>query len=67
MAMPGLSPASADLGLGGQLSQQVAGETEEERKKRMAEIQRQQQLGPAGSPSVTALFGVGAGVRGAGI
>jgi hypothetical protein len=69
MAMPGmsagLSPASADLGLGGALSQQVQNETEEERKKRMAQIQQQQALGPAGSLSVTSLFGPG-GTPGAG-
>lgn len=61
-----LSPASADLGLGGQLSQQVAGETDEQRKKRLAQIQQQQELGPAGSMSVTSLFGMSAGARGAG-
>lgn len=49
--------AVADLGLGGQLSQQVAGETDEERKKRLAQIQQQQSLGPAGSLAVTSLFG----------
>jgi len=66
--MPSNSPISAvaDLGLGDQLSQQVAGETEEQRKKRMAAIQQQQSLGPAGSMSVTSLFGMGAGARGAG-
>lgn len=57
--MPGLSPASADLGLGAGLSEQVAGETEEARKKRMAEMQQQQMLGPAGSLAVTSLFGRG--------
>jgi hypothetical protein len=68
MPMPSnnLSSASADLGLGDQLSQQVAGETEEQRKKRLAQIQQQQQLGPAGSMAVTSLFGVSAGARGAG-
>lgn len=63
MAMPGLSPASADLGLGGQLSQQVAGETEEQRKKRLAELQQRQQLGPEGSLAVTSLFGMNGGSR----
>lgn len=61
MAMPGLSPAASDLGLGDMLSQQVAGETEEERKKRMAQIQQQQQLGPSGSLAVTSLFGMNGG------
>ena len=56
---PGLSPAGADLGLGDMLGQQVAGETEEQRKKRMAEIAQRQQLGPAGSLAVTSLFGPG--------
>jgi hypothetical protein len=53
----GLSPASADLGLGDMLSQQVSGETEEQRKKRMQQMQLQQQVGPAGSLAVTSLFG----------
>lgn len=66
MPMPGLSPAGADLGLGDMLSQQVAGETEEERKKRMALLQQNRMLGPSGSPSVAALFGVGAGRGSAG-
>jgi len=55
--VPGLSPAGADLGLGDMLGQQVAGETEEMRKKRMAELQQKQMLGPAGSMAVTSLFG----------
>jgi hypothetical protein len=70
MALPtnsaGLSPAGESLGLGDMLSQQVSGETEEQRKKRMAQLQQQQQLGPAGSMAVTSLFGVSAGARGAG-
>lgn len=67
MAMsPSLSPAGADLGLGDALSQQVAGETDEQRKKRMAQMQQQQQLGPSGSLAVTSLFGMSAGARGAG-
>lgn len=45
------------LGLGDQLAQQVAGETEEMRKKRMAELQQKQMLGPTGSMAVTSLFG----------
>jgi len=56
MAMPGLSAASSDLGLGGQLSSQVAGETEEQRKKRMQTIAQQQALGPTGSMAVTSLL-----------
>lgn len=60
-SMPGLSPAGADLGLGDMLSQQVAGETEEQRKKRMLEQQQRQQLGPSGSLAVTSLFGMNGG------
>lgn len=62
----GLSPASADLGLGDMLSQQVASETEEQRRKRMLEAQQRQQLGPTGSLSVTSLFGMQGGKPGAG-
>jgi hypothetical protein len=62
--MPGLSAAS-DLGLGSMLSEEVAGETDEARKKRMAELQQKQMLGPAGSMAVTSLFGMqgGAGAK----
>jgi hypothetical protein len=55
--LPALSPAVDALGLGDLLHQQVADETEEERKRRMAELQQRQQLGPAGSLAVTSLFG----------
>ncbi len=57
MPLPPNSAAANDLGLGDQLAQQVAGETEEMRKKRMAELQQKQMLGPAGSLAVTSLFG----------
>lgn len=63
---PGLSPAATDLGLGDMLSQQVAGETEEQRKKRMLELKQKQQLGPAGSLAVTSPFGMQGGLPGAG-
>lgn len=66
MAMPGISAAGSDLGLGDALSQQVAGETEEQRKKRMGQIAQIQQLGPAGSLAVTSLFGMSGGPKGAG-
>lgn len=49
------SAASTDLGLGGQLTQQVANETEEERKKRLAGMSSAAGM----SPSVNALFGLG--------
>lgn len=64
----GLAPigaAAGDLGLGGTLQQQVANETEEQRKKRMQQIQQQQAVGPTGSMAVTSLFGP-TGVPGAG-
>lgn len=56
-AQPSLSPAASDLGLGGQLGSQVQGETEEQRKKRMAQLQQAQMLGPSGSMAVTSLLG----------
>lgn len=49
--------AAADLGLGGMLGQQVQDETEEQRKKRMLEMQQRNALGPDGSLAVTSLFG----------
>jgi hypothetical protein len=62
---PGLSPAADALGLGDLLGQQVAGETEEQRKKRMLEMQQRQQLGPTGSLAVTSLFGMNGRMPGA--
>lgn len=59
--MPGLSPAGAALGLGDMLSQQVSGETDDQRKKRMAELQQKQQLGGSASMAVTSLFGMNGG------
>lgn len=53
----GLSPVAADLGLGGALNEQVAGETEEMRKKRMQQQQDRRMMGSAGSPATLALFG----------
>lgn len=49
--------AVTDLGLGGQLSQQVADETDEQRKKRLAQMQQSALLGPSGSMAVTSLLG----------
>jgi hypothetical protein len=54
-----LSQASADLGLGDMLQQQVQNETEEERKKRMAQAAQRHSLGTSGSLAVTSLFGTG--------
>lgn len=55
MSVPGA--AASDLGLGGALGQQVADETDEQRKKRLAMMQQQQALGPAGSLAVNSIFG----------
>jgi hypothetical protein len=68
MASSALAPsgsAASDLGLGSGLQQQVADETEEQRKKRLQQIQQQQAMGPAGSLAVTSLFGT-RGMPGAG-
>jgi len=53
-----MSAAAGDLGLGGMLRDQVANETEEERKKRMGQLQQSQSMGPEGSMAVNALFGM---------
>jgi hypothetical protein len=42
---PGVSPAVQSLGLGGMLGQQVKDETDEERKKRMKQMQEQSLMG----------------------
>jgi hypothetical protein len=47
--------------LGDALGQQVATETDDERRKKMALMQRQQLLGPAGSLAVTSLLGAAGG------
>lgn len=49
--------AANDLGLGSMLQDQVAGETEEQRKKRMQQMQEGKMMGPGGSPATLALFG----------
>lgn len=49
------------LGLGDMLSQQVRDETDEQRKKRMAEMQQRSLMGSAGSLATSMLFGRGAG------
>lgn len=66
MQASSLSPASIALGLGDMLGAQVADESEEIRKKRMAEQQQQKMAGPAGSMAVTSLFGMNGGMPGAG-
>jgi len=65
MALPGLSPAASDLGLGlggNNLAQEVKDESEEERKRRIAQ-QRMSQL----SPGAASLYGPSMGVTGGGI
>jgi anthranilate phosphoribosyltransferase len=60
MPLPSMnSPAVNDLGLGDMLSSQVKDETEEERKKRMREMQERQLMGPGGSLATMSLFGTG--------
>jgi hypothetical protein len=65
MPLPANSAAVDALGLGGDLGQQVKDETEEERKKRMMQVQQMQSLGPSGSLAVSSIFGPmgGAGAR----
>lgn len=53
----GMSPAVADLGLGGMLGEQVSDETEEQRKKRMQQIQLNQVMGPEQSLAARTIFG----------
>jgi hypothetical protein len=43
------------------LAAQAAGETEEQRRKRMAQMQTSQMLGPMGSLAATSLFGMTSG------
>lgn len=66
--MPSPNPGFAveALGLGDMLAGQVAGETDEQRKKRMLEIQQRQAMGPAQSLAVTSLFGATGGPKSAG-
>ena len=59
MALP--NNAANDLGLGDMLAGQTQGETDEQRKKRLAQMQQAQLLGPAGSMAVTSLLGSGGG------
>lgn len=62
----GLSPAGASLGLnlpglGSALGEQVAGETDEERKRRLAELQQSRLLGTSGSAGSAAGTALGLG------
>lgn len=61
MPLPGLTGSAADdLGLGGMLQGQVAGETDEERKRRIAQANQQRLAGMGGTPATQMLFGGGA-------
>lgn len=55
--MPSMTDFGAvmDLGLGDMLQNQAAGETEEQRRKRMQEMEQRRLMGS--SPATTALFG----------
>lgn len=55
--IPQLSAAVADLGLGDMLGEQVSDETEEMRKKRMAQLQMNQVAGPQASLAARTIFG----------
>jgi hypothetical protein len=57
MPMINLGGAAADLGLGDMLAGQVSQETEEQRKKRMAQIDMNRMMGPEQSLAVRTLFG----------
>lgn len=54
----GLGGAVTDLGLGDMLGQQVAGETDEQKKKRLLDMQNRMMQSPA---AVSLLGGYGAG------
>ena len=66
--MPIGGAASTDLGLGDMLGQQVKDETDEERKKRMQQMQQRSLMGPAASmlyPNGFGGTGMGVGLGGA--
>lgn len=57
MPIPALSPAASDLGLGSLLQDQISDETDEQRKKRMEQIQLNQAIGPGQSLAARTIFG----------
>lgn len=61
-----LATTDLGMGMGDALREQVSSETEEQRKKRLLQIQERAQLGPGGSLAVTSLFGSRGGFPGAG-
>jgi hypothetical protein len=54
--------ATSDLGLGGTLADQVAGETEEQRKKRMAALAASKQAGMGTGSASAMLLGTSGGL-----
>ncbi len=58
--------ATTDLGLGGALRDQVAGETDETRKKRLLQMQQQRLAGMGATPATQMLFGATGGMSSAG-
>lgn len=62
----GFGTASTDLGLGGSLSQQVSGETDEQRRRRLAQLQQMKTVGLPGASATQMLFGNGLSGTGAG-
>jgi hypothetical protein len=69
VGLPGMSTGVAvnDLGLGGMLREQVSSETEEQRKKRVKEMQDRSLMGSAGGSLATGmLFGGSGGMGGLG-
>jgi len=65
MPMLNYGGAATDLGLGDMLAGQVQNETEEQRKKRMQQMDMNRMLGPEQSLAVRTLFG-NSGMSGAG-
>jgi hypothetical protein len=59
---PGTSPAVQSLGLGGMLQNQVTSETDDERKRRIKQMQEESLMGTSGSPATMALFGGSGGL-----
>lgn len=55
--LAGMSGAAADLGLGNMLAGQVEDETDEQRKKRMQQMEMSRMMGPQQSLAVHTLFG----------
>ncbi len=57
--LAGMSGAVKELGLGDMLAGQVENETDEQRKKRMQQMEMSRMMGPQQSLAVHTLFGTG--------